>query len=162
MMNENLAMAKSEQPTLSRKHRLNLASAPLVALVAAGAHAQSTPMQLGCSGQLIEPTSKTSSPKPVQLTIGSEKVGVDFGSGNVAAQVESNNKIQLKFKSDEFVGEYFYYTGDLFLIYKSGHLARLTCKQSRADRSTGHVTLGPHEVQQDRGGALRRRDADAR
>ena len=55
---------------------------------------------------------------------------MDFGSGNVAAQVESDNRIQLKFKTDEFVGEYFHYTGDLFLIYKSGHLARLMCKQS--------------------------------
>jgi hypothetical protein len=53
-------------------------------------------------------------------------VGVDFGTGNIAAKVESNNNIQLKFKTDEFVGEY---TGDLFLIYKSGHLARLTCKR---------------------------------
>jgi hypothetical protein len=52
-------------------------------------------------------------------------VGVDFGSGNIVAKVESNNNVQLKFKTEEFVGD-----GDLFLIYKSGHLARLTCKQS--------------------------------
>ena len=57
-------------------------------------------------------------------------MGVDFGSGNIVAKVESNNNVQLKFKTQEFVGEYFHYTGDLFLIYKSGHLARLTCKQS--------------------------------
>jgi hypothetical protein len=48
--------------------------------------------------------------------------------GDIAATVESNNNIQLKFQTDGFVGEYFHYTGDLFLIYKSGHLARLTCK----------------------------------
>ena len=90
--------------------------------------AQSTSTRLGCDGQLIEPTSKATSPKALQLTISSGKVGVDFGSGNIAAKVESNNNIQLKFKTDEFVGEYFHYTGDLFLIYKSGHLARLTCK----------------------------------
>ena len=108
--------------------RLNLASAVSVALVVTGAHAQPTSMQLGCSGQLIEPTGKAPSPKTVQLTISSGNVGVDFGSGNVAARVESNNNIQLKFKTDEFTGEYFHFTGDLFLIYKSGHLARLTCK----------------------------------
>ena len=100
-------------------------------LIAVGvAHAQSTFIQLGCTGQLIEPTSKASATKTAQLTLGSNKVGIDFGSGSVAAEVESNNKIQLKFKTDEFVGEYFHYTGDLFLIYKSGHLARMTCKQS--------------------------------
>jgi hypothetical protein len=27
-----------------------------------------------------------------------------------------------------FTGDYLYYTRDMFLIYKSGHLARLTCK----------------------------------
>jgi hypothetical protein len=94
------------------------------------AHAQSTFIQLGCTGQLIEPTSKASTTKTAQLTLGPNKMGIDFGSGNVPAEVESNNKIQLKFKTDEFVGEYFHYTGDLFLIYKSGHLARMTCKQS--------------------------------
>ena len=110
--------------------QLNLASAVLVALVATGAHAQETSKQLGCSGQLIGPIEQAPSPKTVQLTISSGKVGVDFGSGSVAAQVESNNNIQLKFKTDEFTGEYFHLTGDLFLIYKSGQLARLTCKQS--------------------------------
>jgi hypothetical protein len=78
--------------------------------------------------ELIEPTTKTTSPKALQLTMSAGKVGVDFGDGNLAAKVESNNNIQLKFKAGEFVGEYFHYTGDLFLIYKSGHLARLTCK----------------------------------
>jgi ABC-type phosphate/phosphonate transport system substrate-binding protein len=104
--------------------------AATVCLAATAANAQSTSTRFGCDGQLIEPTSKASSPKALQLTISSGKVGVDFGAGNIAAKVESNNNIQLKFKTDEFVGEYFNYTGDLFLIYKSGHLARLTCKQS--------------------------------
>jgi hypothetical protein len=100
------------------------------ACVVTAAYAQSTSTRLGCDGQLIEPTSKASSPKALQLTISSGKVGVNLGTGDIAATVESNNNIQLKFKTDEFVGEYFHYTGDLFLIYKSGHLARLTCKGS--------------------------------
>ena len=104
--------------------------AATVCLAAITANAQSTSTRLGCDGQLIEPTGKATSPKALQLTISSGKVAVDFGSGNIAAKVESNNNIQLKFKTDEFVGEYFHYTGDLFLIYKSGHLARLTCKGS--------------------------------
>jgi hypothetical protein len=101
-----------------------------VCFAATATNAQSTSTRLGCDGQLIEPTNKATSPKALQLTISSGKVGVDFGSGNIAAKVESDNNIQLKFKTDEFVGEYFHYTGDLFLIYKSGHLARLTCKGS--------------------------------
>ena len=104
--------------------------AATVCLAATAANAQSASTQLGCDGQLIEPTTKASSPKALQLTISSGKVGVDFGSGNIVAKVESNNNVQLKFKTQDFVGEYFHYTGDLFLIYKSGHLARLTCKRS--------------------------------
>ena len=108
--------------------QLHLTIVALVTL-ATPSQAQSPSSQLGCSGQLIEPRAKKSAPKTLQLTISSEKVGVDLGSGNVAAKVESNNNIQLKFTTDEFTGEYFHYTGDLFLIYKDGHLARLSCKQ---------------------------------
>ena len=90
------------------------------------AHSETAAIQFGCDGQMIEPTAKTSSSRTIQMTIASDKVEV----GNVPAQVESKNAIQLKFKTPEFVGEYFYYTGDLFLIYRSGHLARLTCKQN--------------------------------
>jgi hypothetical protein len=90
------------------------------------AHSETAAIRFGCDGQMIEPTAKTSSSRTIQMTIASDKVEV----GNVLAQVASKNAIQLKFKTSEFVGEYFYYTGDLFLIYKSGHLARLTCKQN--------------------------------
>jgi len=41
----------------------------------------------------------------------------------------SDNKIQLKFRTKDFEGEYFHYTGDLFFIYKSGHLMKLTCQK---------------------------------
>jgi hypothetical protein len=99
-----------------------------VCVATTAAYAQSTSTRLGCDGQMIEPTSKAASPKALQLTMSSGKVGVNLGAGDIAATVESNNNIQLKFKTDEFVGEYFHYTGDLFLIYKSGQLARLTCK----------------------------------
>ena len=123
-------MTPSYPPLMTMRLLIKIMIAATVCLAATAANAQSTSTRLGCDGQLIEPTSKASSPKALQLTISSGKVAVDFGTGDVAAKVESNNNIQLKFKTDEFVGEYFYYTGDLFLIYKSGHLARLTCKQS--------------------------------
>jgi hypothetical protein len=123
-------MTPSIPPLMTMRLLIKVMIAATVCLAATAANAQSTSTRLGCDGQLIEPTGKASSPKALQLTISSGKVGVDFGTGNIAANVESNNDIQLKFKTDEFIGEYFYYTGDLFLIYKSGHLARLACKQS--------------------------------
>ena len=97
-----------------------------VVTMATLAHPETATIQLGCDGQMIEPTAKTASSRTIQMTIASDKIEV----GNLPAQVENKNAIQLKFKTAEFVGEYFYYTGDLFLIYRSGHLARLTCKQN--------------------------------
>ena len=45
-------------------------------------------------------------------------MSVKIGDGKpLTANVTSNNKLQLKFKTSQFVGEYFHYTGDLFLIY---------------------------------------------
>jgi len=80
----------------------------------------------------IEPASLASSPKSMQLVLGpARKIAIDLGQGDPLAPVTtSDNKIQLKFRTKEFVGEFFHYTGDLFLIYKSGHLARLTCMPS--------------------------------
>ena len=78
---------------------------------------------------MIEPTSLAPSPKSLQLTLSPAKVAINLGQGDSNARVLIDNKIQLKFQTKEFVGEFFHYTGDLFLIYKSGHLARLTCNQ---------------------------------
>ena len=53
------------------------------------------------------------------------------GDGKLLApRITSNNKVQLKFATKGYVGEYFYYTGDLFLIYPSGQLARLNCSRA--------------------------------
>jgi hypothetical protein len=88
--------------------------------------------QLSCKGQVIhEVTDPTVQPKPIDLnvTLGDKnKLSVKTGEGRMLApRVTSNNKIQLKFATKDFVGEYFHYTGDLFLIYPAGQLARLTC-----------------------------------
>jgi hypothetical protein len=62
---------------------------------------------------------------------GNRKMSLKVGDGKpLAANVTSNNKLQLKFRTRQFVGEYFHYTGDLFLIYNAGPLARLTCVRS--------------------------------
>jgi hypothetical protein len=101
-----------------------------VASAISAAFAAEEQTKFSCSGMMIEPSSLAPSPKSLQLTVSpANKVTVDFGQGDSNARVLSDNKIQLKFQTKEFVGEFFHYTGDLFLIYKSGHLARLTCNQ---------------------------------
>ena len=85
--------------------------------------------QLTCDGSMIEPAAISQSPKTVKLSLGpAHKVSLDLGQGVMSARVVSDNKIQLKFRTKDFEGEYFHYTGDLFFIYKSGHLMRLACK----------------------------------
>jgi len=86
--------------------------------------------QLTCSGMMIEPSAMSQSPETVILTLGpAQKVALDLGQGVVNARKVSDNKIQLKFRTKDFEGEYFHYTGDLFFIYKSGHLMKLTCQK---------------------------------
>jgi hypothetical protein len=85
--------------------------------------------QFTCSGTMIEP-SAMSPPETVVLTLGpAQKVTLDLGKGVMNARRVSDNKIQLKFRTKDFEGEYFHYTGDLFFIYKSGHLMKLMCQK---------------------------------
>ena len=111
-------------------NRLKLTSALLATSMAFAAHAQTT-KQLACNGQLIGGP-KPQSPLQIaaQLEVSTANVDLDLGSGKLATQIVSNNNIQLQFSTKEFTGEYFHLTGDLFLIYKSGQLARLRCKQA--------------------------------
>jgi hypothetical protein len=77
--------------------------------------------QLTCEGTMIEPAATSQTTETVKLTLGrAQKVTLDLGEGAISARVLSNNKIQLKFRTKNFEGEYFHYTGDLFFIYKSG------------------------------------------
>jgi hypothetical protein len=86
--------------------------------------------RFSCSGYMIEPTAFAQTPENIQLTRSSAKnVSIKFGQIDSNARVVSDNRIQLKFQTKEFIGEFFYYTNDLFLIYKSGHLARLSCNR---------------------------------
>ena len=91
--------------------------------------------QFSCKGQVVqEITNPAVQPKLIDLnvTMGDKnKLSMTIGDGKVfTPRITSNNKIQLKFVTKEFVGEYFHYTGDLFLIYKSGSLARLNCSRT--------------------------------
>ena len=84
-----------------------------------------------CTGTMIEPSAIPQSPKTVNLNLGpAHKVTLDLDQGPMNARVLSDNKIQLKFRTKDFNGEYFHYTGDLFFIYKSGHLMRLICQNT--------------------------------
>jgi hypothetical protein len=86
--------------------------------------------QMTCTGTMIEPNGISQSPKTVNLNLEpAHKVTLDLGQGAMNVRIVSNNKIQLKFRTKDFEGEYFHYTGDLFFIYKSGHLMRLTCQK---------------------------------
>jgi hypothetical protein len=88
--------------------------------------------QFTCKGQVVQQmTNPAVQPKPIDLkvTLGQKSnLSMTLADGKMLApRMTSNNKIQLKFATKEFVGEYFHYTGDLFLIYRSGQLARLSC-----------------------------------
>lgn len=85
------------------------------------------PRKLSCTGAMIEPTALAKAPKTIKLTVDQKTVGVDAGDKTVDARVVSDNPIQLKFEANDLVGEYFHYTGQLFVIYPSGHLAQMTC-----------------------------------
>ena len=86
--------------------------------------------QFTCSGTMIEPSAMSSSPATVVMTLGpGQKIALDLGQGVVNARRVSDNKIQLQFRTKDFEGEYFHYTGDLFFIYKSGHLMKLMCQK---------------------------------
>jgi hypothetical protein len=94
-------------------------------------HAGAATRQLSCTGIAIEPTKFVQTPLTARLILGSRgMVSIDLGHGFMEARILSNNKIQLKFMTKQFVGEYFHYTGDLFLIHQLGRLDRLTCTSS--------------------------------
>lgn len=87
--------------------------------------------QLSCKGQMIKPSGEQSVPIDLNLNLSDPgKATIQIGdSKKLNARVTSDNKIQLKFQTQQYVGEFFHYTGDLFLIYKSGELARLACSR---------------------------------
>jgi hypothetical protein len=97
--------------------------------------------QLTCTGTMIEPSVMSPSPETVVLTLGpAQKITLDLGKGVVNARRVSDNKIQLKFRTKEFEGEYFHYTGDLFFIYKTGHLMKLMCQKREGGSLRGELS----------------------
>jgi hypothetical protein len=112
-----------------------LAVSSLILLTMMVKPAGAAEQQFSCKGQVVqEMTDPAVQSKPIDLnvTLGdNDKLSMTIGDGKMLTpRITSNNKIQLKFVTKEFVGEYFHYTGDLFLIYNSGPLARLYCSRN--------------------------------
>jgi len=116
------------------KQATGLAKGALILLAMTATPCGAAERQYSCKGQLIRDASPNIEPKPIELNVTMSepnKFSMKTGEGAVLApRTISDNKIQLKFATKEFVGEYFRYTGDLFLIYPSGQLARLNCSPS--------------------------------
>jgi hypothetical protein len=112
-------------------HANGIAIGSLILLAMMVEPCASAERKYSCKGQLIRDANPDVQPTPIDLSVTLDernKLSMKTGEGVVLApRMISDNKIQLKFKTKEFVGEYFHYTGDLFLIYPAGKLARLTC-----------------------------------
>jgi hypothetical protein len=137
--------------------RTSIAVSFITAFSSIAAFAQDA-RQLTCTGTMIEPSAMSPSPETVVMTLGpAQKITLDLGKGVVNARRVSDNKIQLKFRTIEFEGEYFHYTGDLFFIYKTGHLMKLMCQKrdggslrgelSQTARGADRSASAPHSSQ---------------
>ena len=111
---------------------LGLAAGGLLVLITAVGPSAAAEQQFSCKGQVIQEMVNPAVPqKRIDfIIILSERNKLSIKTGDnktLVPRVTSNSKIQLKFVTKEFVGEYFHYSGDLFLIYRSGKLARMNC-----------------------------------
>lgn len=88
-------------------------------------------LNLVCNGNSYQADGPFPTPETFSLKIAGNKPVLIGGPGTakpVKARTIASNAIQLKFETGQFTGEYFNFTGDLFLIHKDGRLTRLTCK----------------------------------
>jgi len=89
-------------------------------------------LDLACSGNSY---TKTGDPFPTPETVSFATDGgglvtlvVPGSDKPTKARVVSRNAIQLRFSAGGVIGEYFNFTGDLFLIHQDGRFTRLVCK----------------------------------
>ena len=117
---------------------LRLVLGSLVLLTITVEPGRATDQQFSCKGNIIQGETDPNPldlPKPIDLNVtlsDQNNLSIKTGDGKLLSpRITSDNKLQLRFETDEFVGEYFHYTGQLFLIYpNSGLLARLTCSRN--------------------------------
>jgi hypothetical protein len=108
----------------------NLATAAIVALAMASSWPASADQRYTCKGERIAPTGLPTSPIVADLNLG-PPLNIAIDGKNLKTRVLNKNSIQLRFQTSEFIGEFFYYTAELILIYdKVGHLAKLPCSLS--------------------------------
>lgn len=96
------------------------------------AEADPSALDLACSGNSY---GKAGDPFPTAETVSFTWDGKKLlmlalpGSDKpTKASIVSSNPIQLKFSTGGLTGEYFNFSGDLFLIHKDGRFTRLLCK----------------------------------
>jgi hypothetical protein len=110
-----------------------LAVSGLFLLTTFGGAVIAAEQQLSCKGEMIvDPAGQQTAPIALNLNLGGPSnttIEMD-GSKKLKVRVISDNKFQLKFQMKQDVLEFFPYSSELFIIYKSGHLARLTCSHS--------------------------------
>ncbi|HEY8007182.1 MAG TPA: hypothetical protein VIE66_10405 [Methylocella sp.] len=95
--------------------------------------AQGANLDLVCSGNSYKKDGPFPTPETFTLKMDGKKPVFIGGPGSekpVKARTIASNEIQLKFATGKFTGEYYNFTGDLFLIHKDGRLTRLMCKPS--------------------------------
>ena len=103
-------------------------SAFVLCMAAATGATAAAPTQFSCTGVKIEPTSMKQAPITVKLNlVSARKIALTLDNADVKSAVTSDDQNTLRFRTRDFTGEFFHYTNDLFLIYHSGHLAKLSC-----------------------------------
>ena len=94
--------------------------------------AQPTDLDLVCDGNQF---AKLGDPSPTPVTASLKKDGkktiaitLPGADKPSSAAIISSNPIQLKFTAAGLTGEYFNFSGDLFLIHKDGRFTKLACQ----------------------------------
>ena len=93
------------------------------------AQAADGPRKFSCTGSLIEPHGLNPATKTAQFSFGPSTATVVVDDRTITAPITSNNEVALKFANDQTVASFFHYTNDLFVEYKTGHLAKLSCAE---------------------------------
>ncbi|WOJ90687.1 hypothetical protein RZS28_05180 [Methylocapsa polymorpha] len=95
------------------------------------ASAAGVDLDLICSGNSYQKDGPFPSVETASLKLSGKKpvlIGLPGSDQPVKARTIANNAIQLKFASGNVTAEYFYFTGDLFLIRADGRFTKLLCK----------------------------------
>jgi hypothetical protein len=97
-----------------------------------GTVAAAAALNLVCTGNSYKANGPFPMPETYSLVIGGAKSVLIGGPDNAPARapIVANNALQLRFRTRKFNGEYFHFTGDLFLIQSDGRLTRLVCQPS--------------------------------